>query len=390
MKKFNILAAVLMAGSLAFSACEKQDNSPVMQEPTVFVLNTPAYVNTTYDLENSTSLELTCSQPDYGFTAAVTYQVEVSLTDDWTDPETTYAVLGTTYNTARINVDAADLAASLTALSGKDESAFPFITEVYVRLRASLTASGKGEIVSNVVVLPNVRLHYALPPVNAPEAMYINGQCNGWDWGAAFKMVDVWTNSAANGNDGSSRTFWRIAWMPADGGFKINSAKSWNGDEVGFAGASVTDNANAGISASDDGNIVVANEGWYLIVVNVSVSGRDLVYSVTFNEPAVYLIGLSAPSGTWDILAENMFEVPASADGMFKSPALAADLAGTDEDGCFRACIKLDGQEWWHTEFMVFDGVLKFRSTGGDQDRVGGKAGQSLYISFTDETGEIK
>ncbi|MDE7127197.1 MAG: SusE domain-containing protein, partial [Bacteroidales bacterium] len=181
MKKFNILAAVLMAGSLAFPACEKQDNSPVMQEPTVFVLNTPAYVNTTYDLENSTSLELTCSQPDYGFTAAVTYQVEVSLTDDWTDPETTYAVLGTTYNTARINVDAADLAASLTALSGKDESEFPFITEVYVRLRASLTVSGKGEIVSNVVVLPNVRVHYALPPVNAPEEMFINGQCNGWD-----------------------------------------------------------------------------------------------------------------------------------------------------------------------------------------------------------------
>lgn len=102
--------------------------------------------------------------------------------------------------------------------------------------------------------------------------MFINGQCNGWDWGAAFKMVDVWTNSADNGNDGSSRTFWRIAWMPADGGFKINSAKSWNGDEVGFAGAFVTDNANAGISASDDGNFVVANEGWYLIVVNISVS----------------------------------------------------------------------------------------------------------------------
>lgn len=114
------------------------------------------------------------------------------------------------------------------------------------------------------------------------------------------------------------------------------------------------------------------------------------MYNVTFNEPAVYLIGLSAPSGTWDILEENRFEVPAAADGMFKSPALAADLAGTDEDGCFRACIKLDGQEWWHTEFMVFDGVLEFRSTGGDQGRVGGKAGQSLYINFTDETGDIK
>ena len=79
MRKLYISAALVL-GALAFSACEDQDVTPVLQEPTQFVLNTPAYVNGTYDLAHSTTLELTCSQPDYGFTAATSYAVEVSLT----------------------------------------------------------------------------------------------------------------------------------------------------------------------------------------------------------------------------------------------------------------------------------------------------------------------
>ena len=103
MRKLYITAA-LFIGALAFSACEDQDITPVLQEPTTFVLNTPAYVNGTYDLAKSTSLELTCSQPDYGFTAATSYAVEVSLTGKFDGVES--AKLGTTYSTARMNVDA--------------------------------------------------------------------------------------------------------------------------------------------------------------------------------------------------------------------------------------------------------------------------------------------
>ena len=34
---------------------------------------------TIYDLKNAQSVELTCSQPDYGFPAATTYTVQASL-----------------------------------------------------------------------------------------------------------------------------------------------------------------------------------------------------------------------------------------------------------------------------------------------------------------------
>jgi hypothetical protein len=39
---------------------------------------------------------------------------------------------------------------------------------------------------------------------------------------------------------------------------------------------------------------------------------------------------------------------------------------------------------------MVFDGELKYRATGGDQERVNGKKGQVLKINFTKGTGSIE
>ena len=75
MKKIsNILLAVTFALPL-FTACETDnDSNPILNEPDTFTLNTPAYAaNNVYDLKNAQSVELTCSQPDYGFPAATTY-----------------------------------------------------------------------------------------------------------------------------------------------------------------------------------------------------------------------------------------------------------------------------------------------------------------------------
>jgi hypothetical protein len=385
MRKLYISAAMLL-GVFAFSSCEDQDTTPVMQEPTEFVLNTPAYVNGTYDLEHSTTLELTCSQPDYGFTAATSYAVEVSLTNVFDGKES--VVLGTTYSTARMNVDVAEFAAALTSLATAadpdlTEEDFPMVTEVYVRLVAKLTNSGKGEIASNVIILPNVRMHYALPAVNLPEELYLIGQCNGWDWGAAYAFVPAYDNP----NTADKKMFWRLAYLPAEGGLKLNFNKDWDGNEVGYAGVKCVDNASAGVKASDDGNIVVTTGGWYLVVVDMALNGRNYVYNVQFNAPNVYLMGSNAPVNDWSVADANLFSVPADADGSFVSPKFAYD---TDGDCGVRACVNIPGHDWWKTEFMVFDGVLKYRATGGDQERVNGKKGQVLKINFTKGTGSIE
>jgi hypothetical protein len=55
-----------------FTACDDdRDSNPTLISPTEFVLNTPAISGTVIDLANSSSIEISCSQPDYGFPAKV-------------------------------------------------------------------------------------------------------------------------------------------------------------------------------------------------------------------------------------------------------------------------------------------------------------------------------
>ena len=384
MKKTALLLIPALA-LVAMTGCEDQDTTPVFQEPTEFVLNTPAYVNGVYDLEQSENIILTCSQPDYGFTAAVTYTVEVSFGSSFEDGS--YAALGSEYTSARMAVDAAELAAALTELSGKTEDQFPIVETVYVRAKAKLSKSGKGEIYSNnVITLPSVRIHFALPPVSAPEQLYIVGDfVKDWNWDLCTQFIDGYTNAAANGNDGKSKIFWTMIYFPDNCGLKINTAKAWDGGEKGYDALTCVDNAGAGISRSSDGNVVVGKAGWYLVVVNTSVSGRDILYTINFNEPKVYLMGEAA--GGWDVLDDNLFTVPATADGEFVSKAFVKE---TPSDSGVRACVKIDGLDWWQAEFMVFGGKIVYRATGGDQERVVGKPGQKLYLNFSNGTGKIE
>lgn len=171
MKKISILT-ILSAGLLSFSACDSdRDSNPILQEPTAFVLNTPAYVNTTYDLTNSKSIELTCSQPDFGYTAPTIYSVEVSLNQDFAEP----VKLDTKYTTAKMDVDASEMALAVTNLAvaqGKVEADFPITTSVYVRIIAELASATEtiSSITSNVINLPSVKTDFALPPVEIGRA----------------------------------------------------------------------------------------------------------------------------------------------------------------------------------------------------------------------------
>ena len=378
MKKISILA-FLFAGMLSFSSCESDiDSNPILQDPTEFVLNTPAYVNTTYDLANSTSLELTCSQPNFGYTAPTIYNVEVSLSEDFGKS----VLLDTKYSTAKMNVDASELAVAMTNMlveAGMGESAFPVTTGMYLRLKAELNSatSTVSSITSNVIHLPNVKVEFALPPVLLPETIYVVGNHNGWNWGNSLPSTLVW---------GTDNMWWRMTYL--DGGWKFNSATEWNGSEVGYDGAAeIIDNANANITRSDDGNIVTNNPGWYLLVFTAEVVGREVKYKVAINEPEVWMIGDVTGVDWHDRAAGWQLEVPTNADGEFVSPAFAAAASA---DNGVRVYCPIEGHDPWHSEFMVFDGNIKYRGTGGDQDRVTASAGQKLYLNFSTDKGEIK
>ena len=374
---------VVMSLTLMTACSDDNDSNPSIQTPTAFKLNTPALENTPIDLANSSKIILTCSQPNYGYTASVQYTVQVATDENMTDA----VELSETSNSAKVEIDANLLASTLTNIyvqKGKTEADFPMDVKAYFRLKANIVTSNGNvvegtEILSNVVSLNQIHLLFSLPAVNLPSNVYVVGSFCDWDWAKSFDMVQVY---------GTEDTFWRLVYID-DSGIKLNTATEWNGSEVGFAGITVSGDCKDEI-IDKDGNIASSKPGWYLVIVTTSVVNREIHYDVQFNKPTIWLIGPAAGSTDYAEEAEGWsFTVPTTKDGDFVSPAFAGSVPGGDGDGV-RMYVKVPGHDWWHSEFVVLSDKIEYRATGGDQARVAGSAGQKVYLNFAKGTGEIK
>lgn len=394
MTKILKSALLLICAVCFFTACsDDNDENPVVKSPTTFHLNTPALTaNGIYDLTHSKSIELTCSQPDYGYPAVTRYTVEVATSADMSDAR----ALSGSYTTAKIEVDAAELASTLTELylaKGMSEHQFPLTAPVYIRVKAVQTTADNKEIegtaiTSNTIELSKVYLTFSLPPVKTPEKLYLVGSFNKWSWDNALEMIPV---------NGSPNIFWHLVYLNGEGnsaGVKFNSDKAWNKNAAGFEKITInpaSDNAADIINAN--GNIGSSKPGWYLMIVECTVVGRDIKYNVSFNKPNVYLQGVCTAAGGWDLIPDNLFSVPTTADGEFVSPAIGNAVPGgpSGSDPGVRICVKIPNADWWKSEFIVYDKKIAYRGNGGDQTpRVAGAVGQKVYLNFTKETGEIK
>lgn len=380
MKK--IYSIVILLASLALLWSCQEDEKIELQQPDSFVLNVPKYVTGIYDLQNMETIEFSTSQPDYGFTAAAIYSVEVSLTPDFTH----YVTLPTRSTVAKFDIEAADLALALVGMHGvTDESEYPADPHpLYVRLSSVLNGKNDGEVKSNIITLPRVKGYFALDPMVMPENMYMIGNVAGnWNWDNATEMIPIW---------GSEGKFWAMQYLGQTGDgdnaqIKFNVEKAWDGNEFGFGEVTLNENSTAEAGTSDDGgNIGIGNPGWYIVVVTTTINGREYEYAVDFHLPYVYLQGATA-DGNWETTDEAYrFAVPdlsLGADAAFVSPPFT-------NAGEVRASIQLPGHEWWHTEFLVFDGVFVPRGAGDDQDRITRNAGERLHINFTAFTGKYE
>ena len=72
MKKFSYIFIGLLALLFATACEEPQDVNPVLQTPTKFVLNNPVMSTQYIQLTPTSTVNLSCSQPDYGYAAAAT------------------------------------------------------------------------------------------------------------------------------------------------------------------------------------------------------------------------------------------------------------------------------------------------------------------------------
>ena len=382
----NIIKSALLVVMSLFlmTACsDDNDSNPTIQSPTEFKLNTPALENTPIDLANSSKIMLTCSQPNYGYTASVQYTVQVATDENMTDA----VELSETSTSAKVAINASSLASALTNIfveKGKTEADFPMDVKAYFRLKANIVTSNGNvvegtEILSNVVSLNNIHLLFSLPPVNLPSHVYTVGNFCDWKWDNCFDMVQVY---------GTEDTFWHLVYID-DSGIKFNTAEAWNNNEVGYAGITVSGDCKDDI-IDNGGNIASKNPGWYLVIVTTSVVNREIHYDVQFNKPTIWLIGPAAGSDDFAEEAEGWsFTVPTTKDGEFVSPAFVGSVpAGTDKG--VRMYVKIPGHDWWHSEFVTLDGKIKYRATGGDQDRATGNVGQQVHLNIAKGTGEIK
>lgn len=162
----NIFKSALLLAGAAFllTACSTDnDSNPTLKQPESFVLNTPAYANQAIDLAASSSVNLTWSQPDYGFPAATTYYVELSADNDWSkslaeeqadesgETKCTYVALENAYTVCNAELDAATVAKALQQIKKYSESDVPESQTLYARVSAETTGASK--IYSNVVKL---------------------------------------------------------------------------------------------------------------------------------------------------------------------------------------------------------------------------------------------
>ena len=374
---------VVMSLFLMTACSDDNASNPTIQSPTEFKLNTPALENTPIDLANSSKIILTCSQPNYGYTASVQYTVLVATDENMTDA----VELSETSSSAKVAINASSLASALTNIfveKGKTEADFPMDVKAYFRLKANIVTSNGNvvegtEILSNVVSLNKIHLLFSLPPVNLPSHIYVVGNFCDWKFDNCFDMVQVY---------GTDNTFWRLVYID-ESGIKLNSAQEFNGNEKGYAGITVSGDCKDDI-IDKDGNIASSKPGWYLVIVTTSVVNREIHYDVQFNKPTIWLIGPAAGSDDFAEEAEGWsFTVPTTKDGEFVSPAFVGSVpAGTDKG--VRMYVKIPGHDWWHSEFVTLDGKIQYRATGGDQTRATGSVGQQVHLNFSKGTGEIK
>lgn len=237
MKKIASFFATLAAVA-ALSSCS-QDDSPVLQKPTEFKLNTPPFAEQLYQLTDDGQIILTCSQPDYGVGVETTYGVEISLTEDFAK-SATVSLTDPLSATLSFSAAATNLAI-LDMLGVVDEDTWaPYadkrVMPLYVRATAQTAQVEYSKITSNVVKLPNVEIYYAIP---TPGYIYLVGSPEGWvgpspDHADHYKDWRLFENESAIG----SQVYSAVFNMPAAPMFRFYTALTekdggWNDNSFG-------------------------------------------------------------------------------------------------------------------------------------------------------------
>ena len=311
MKNKYIIGALLVGIISLFASCsDDNDSNPTLIQPKEFALNTPAYANatTTIDLEHSTELGLTWSQPKYTADNApinATYEVQVSPTNSFTvstdeaaadesgEKVPDYAVLSNTTQKCNISASAEEMDKALVKILKWTEGNVPAEQEMYVRVNAYILEGTNhlNPIASNSVKL-NVKPYYIELKDAVPTMWYLVGNMFGAKW-ANKKIIGedalpmfLKPNFAYDKKTGAGEIEYTNYFLTGDynekaecteAGFKILPASfKWEFSMNADASQKGTI-AYRGNGGGDGGHIVAPEVGYYTITINTADNTAKMV-----------------------------------------------------------------------------------------------------------------
>lgn len=313
MKNKYMMGALLLGIISLFASCsDDNDSNPTLIQPTEFTLNTPEYINSTVDLEKSTGLELTWSQPKYTADNApinATYEVQVSPTNTFTvstdeaaadesgEKVPDYAVLSNTTQKCDISASAEEMDKALVKILKWTEADVPAEQEMYVRVNAYILEGTNhlNPVASNSVKL-NVKPYYIELKDAVPTMWYLVGNMFGAKWannkdiGVDALPMFLKPNFSYDKKTGAGEIEYTNYFLTGDynekaecdgAGFKIlPSDFNWDysmnailNNEISAKKGTI-ENRNGG---ADGGHIVAAEAGYYTITINTADNTAKMV-----------------------------------------------------------------------------------------------------------------
>lgn len=346
-------AAITLGMGAVCSSCEDDNGSnPIVQQPESFVLNTPAYGSAIVDLLHSQSLALSTSQPDYGYTAAVIYRVQVSLTDTWecslaqasADEDgnlvADYATVDESYTKVNIAATSELIDQAIEELAGwTSPEEIPATQQIYLRLQATLAnySTSKESLPCYSNSVPLLVEPYFVELAGAdPVLWYLIGNCvgdGGWTnqesaIGTSIYPMSIVPDAEYDKEGHGDLT--TIAYLTTAGFKLIQTPGSWDlqwgqGDSWGSF-----DYCNGGSA-----NITPPEDGYYVISLNTASNTMaiepyteivteypEMLISGSFNEwatdtqmtPVNTVEGVKNHVWTYTIVSDGTTEVKFLAD----------------------------------------------------------------------------
>ena len=422
MKKISILmGALALAGG--FASCS-DDDTPALNIPESFVLNTPPMADQYYELAPGGTIALSCSQPDYGFVAAATYGVEMSLDKS---EDNVYAIESNEPSQAAFTINQEAVAMGFCKLNGIEtvdqwNELNPGYAPIYIRATAQLNKGGVGLVKSNWIELKNVKPYFAVP---APGFIYLIGTPSEW----SMQLTETLKNWRLYEDDKAigSKIYTGVFNIPAgdvlfrfyselDGNwdtFSYGPANNHNGDAVASDGAfNITCEFNAdgeftdGIKATKD-NFHFPNWDGGQVTIIVDMSKEDAM-TVTMvrgeHKPVVtnyaYMVG---NNGGWVVPdAESVYATDwrltdEGATGIYTGTfQMPADFGGDGDKLYCRFYDALTGggaAKWSATadgsNVDAFSGIALPTVTGEGCFVLAGAAGHSVTVNLDANNNEV-